>query len=82
MLSRQGEGLRRPWLLGLTVRHQRGIAATPGRRGVFRPLAIPTAILVDGSGMVRWIDQTDDYRLRADAERVAAAVRDALGRGS
>ena len=60
------------------VRHQQGIAATPGKRGMFRPLAIPTAILVDAEGVVRWIDQTDDYRLRSDADRVLTAVRQAL----
>ncbi len=59
------------------LRHERGIATTP-RRGIFRPLAIPTTILVDKDGIVRWIDQTDDYRIRSDAERVLAAVRDAL----
>ena len=57
------------------VRHANGIAAT---RGYFRPLAVPTAILVDASGIVRWVDQTDDVRIRSDADRVLAAVREAL----
>jgi len=61
------------------VRHEKGIAATPGPRGVFRPLAIPTALLVDERGIVRWIDQTDDYRIRSDANRVLAAIAETLG---
>src|SRR5687767_8371123 len=31
-----------------------------------RTMAIPTTLLVDEHGIVRWIDQTDDYRLRGD----------------
>ncbi len=48
-------------------------------RGPVRPLVIPTAILVDGQGVVRWIDQTDDYRVRSDGARVLGLVREALG---
>jgi peroxiredoxin len=58
------------------VRHEKGIA--PTARGVLRPLSVPTTILVDGAGVVRWIDQTDDYRLRSDADRVLAAVESNL----
>lgn len=58
------------------VRHANGIAPS---RGMLRPLAVPTTILVDGQGVVRWIDQSDDYRIRSDAPRVLAAVRAALG---
>jgi peroxiredoxin len=61
------------------VRHEKGFAATPGRRGMLRPLAVPTALLVDEWGIVRWIDQTDDYRLRSDADRVVAAIAETLG---
>lgn len=45
----------------------------------FRPMAIPTTLLIDEDGIIRWIDQTDDYRLRSANERVLAAVRDAFG---
>jgi peroxiredoxin len=62
------------------VRHEKGFAATPGPRGILRPLAIPTALLVDERGVVRWIDQTDDYRIRSDAERVLAAIARAFER--
>jgi peroxiredoxin len=61
------------------VRHARGFAP-PGPRGMRRPLAIPTTILLDGDGVVRWIDQAEDYRVRSDAPRVLTAVRDALTR--
>ena len=37
-------------------------------------LPIPTTILVDADGKVRWIDQTDDYMLRSEPERVLAAI--------
>jgi peroxiredoxin len=59
------------------LRHQNGITATP-RRGIFRPLAIPTTFLVDAGGRVRWIDRAQDYRVRSDAPRVLAAARSAL----
>jgi peroxiredoxin len=59
------------------VRHARAFAP-PGPRGMRRPLAIPTTILLDADGIVRWIDQAEDYRVRSDAPRVLAAVRGAL----
>ena len=37
-------------------------------------LPIPTTILVDAEGKVRWIDQTDDYMLRSEPDRVLAAI--------
>ena len=42
-------------------------------------LPIPTTILADRDGIVRWIDQTDDYQVRSQPERVLGAVREALG---
>ena len=47
------------------VRHPDGIAATPGKRGIRRPLAIPTTLLIDAEGVVRWIDRAEDYRVRS-----------------
>ena len=47
--------------------------------GVFVPLPIPTTILVDASGIVRWIDQSSDYQFRSDPGRVLGAIRDTLG---
>ena len=37
-------------------------------------LPIPTTFLVDASGVVRWIDQTDDYMLRSAPDRVLDAI--------
>jgi peroxiredoxin len=53
----------------------------PGKNGgppTFRPLPIPTTILVDARGIVRWIDQSTDYQVRSDPERVRAALDAAL----
>lgn len=51
------------------------LALTPS----FKTMAIPTSLLVDENGVIRWIDQTDDYRLRSDNDRVLQAVKDAFG---
>jgi peroxiredoxin len=45
----------------------------------FRPpgimgLPIPTTILTDAKGIVRWIDQSDDYMVRSEPERVLAVL--------
>ena len=45
----------------------------------FETMAIPTSLLVDEAGVIRWIDQTDDYRLRSSPQRVMQAVREAFG---
>lgn len=44
----------------------------------FETMAIPTTLVVDEAGCVRWIDQADDYRIRSDAARVEAALREAF----
>lgn len=46
----------------------------PGLEG----LPIPTTILTDAEGIVRWIDQSDDYMVRSDPDRVLAALEQAL----
>jgi len=60
------------------VRRRATTAIGRGRKK-WRPLAVPTTLLVDEDGVIRWIDQADDYRVRSDATRVLDAVRDALG---
>jgi alkyl hydroperoxide reductase subunit AhpC len=50
------------------------LASTPS----FKTMAIPTW-LVDENGVIQWIDQTDDYRLRSDNTRVLGAGRSAFG---
>lgn len=42
--------------------------------GLIQDLPIPTTFLVDAQGMVRWIDQAEDYMLRSDPGRVLAAI--------
>jgi peroxiredoxin len=41
-------------------------------------LPIPTTVLVDRSGIVRWIDQSKDYQRRSDPDRVHAALNQHL----
>jgi peroxiredoxin len=48
------------------------------RRGPFRELAIPTTILIDSAGKVLWIEQTSDFRVRSQAERVLDQIRPLL----
>lgn len=50
----------------------------PGLAG----MPIPTTILVDAEGTVRWIDQADDYQIRAQPDRVRAALEEAFGAAS
>jgi peroxiredoxin len=45
----------------------------------FSAMAIPTTLLIDETGTIRWVDQTDDYRLRSNNERILDAVKSAFG---
>jgi peroxiredoxin len=58
------------------LRNPRNFTPTPG--GPFRALPIPTTILADAQGIVRWIDQSSDYQIRSNPERVLAAIRASL----
>ena len=40
----------------------------------YRRMAVPTTLLVDEEGIVRFIDQADDYRMRGDEARILDAV--------
>lgn len=51
------------------------VGAPVGRRS----MAIPTTLLIDEAGLVRWIDQADDYRMRGDASRIKAAIDEVFG---
>jgi len=51
------------------------MALTPS----FKTMAIPTSLLVDEKGVIRWIDQADDYRLRSSENRVLEAIKSAFG---
>ena len=46
----------------------------------FRQMAIPTTFLVDEQGVIRWVDQATDYRLRGDPARIRRALQGAFGR--
>src|SRR6185369_16584956 len=61
------------------LRNPKNFAPKPG---IIIPLPIPTTILVDAGGIVRWIDQASDYMHRSDPERVLSAIRATLGDGS
>ena len=45
-----------------------------GKARVIADLPIPTTFLVDEQGIVRWIDQAEDYMWRSDPGRVLAAI--------
>jgi len=51
------------------------LALTPS----YKTMAVPTTLLVDESGVIRWIDRADDYRLRSSQDRVLEEVRRAFG---
>ena len=43
-----------------------------------KAMSIPTSILIDEKGVVVWIDQSDDYRIRSSEERVIKAIEGVL----
>lgn len=45
----------------------------------FKAMAIPTTLLIDETGIIRWIDQADDYRIRSNGDRVFEAVTSIFG---
>ena len=51
----------------LNIRHR----GSPGQGDI----AFPTAILVDGRGIVRWTYETETYRQRARPEEIFEAIR-------
>jgi len=67
------------------VEHHKSIEVSTGKVNLFglhlamvpsiKTMAIPTTLLIDENGIVHWIDQTDDYRIRSDVERVIEAVK-------
>jgi peroxiredoxin len=66
------------------VEHHKAIEVSTGKVNLFgvhlamvpsiKTMAIPTTLLIDEEGIVRWIDQTDDYRLRSHNERILQTV--------
>ena len=47
----------------------------PGVRG----LPIPTTLLVDAKGEIRWKDQAENYAKRSEPDRIRHALRNYLG---
>ena len=45
----------------------------------FKQMAIPTTLILDEAGVVRWIDQADDYRIRGDQARTEQALAEVFG---
>jgi hypothetical protein len=43
-------------------------------------MAIPTSLLIDEKGVIQWVNQSEDYRLRASNTAVLQAVKDAFGK--
>ena len=77
------------------VEHHKAIEVSTGKVNMFgvhlamvpsvKTMAIPTTLLIDELGIIRWIDQTDDYRLRSHNERILEAVEsnfDSVGSGA
>ena len=70
------------------VEHHKAIEVSTGKVNLFgvhlaavpsiKAMAILTSLLIDEDGIIRWIDQTDDYRIRSHNERVLQAVRTTL----
>jgi peroxiredoxin len=71
------------------VEHHKALSFTTGKHQLggiplalmpsFRAMSLPTTLLIDEDGVIKWVDQTDDYRLRSNNERVLGAVEDAFG---
>ena len=67
------------------VEHHKAVEFSKGRFTVagiplalvpsFKTMAIPTSMLIDENGVIQWLDQTDDYRLRSDNSLVLGAVK-------
>ena len=49
-----------------------------GLPGGARALPVPTSILVDAGGTVRWIDRSENYQRRSDPDHVLGALRRVL----
>ena len=45
-----------------------------GVPGQAKALPVPTTLLADAQGVIRWIDQSENYQRRSDPARVQAAL--------
>ena len=53
------------------LRNQKIQSGPPGK-----PQPVPTSILADANGVIRWIDQSENYQRRSDPDFVLAALRE------
>ena len=53
------------------LRNQKIQSGPPGK-----PQPVPTSILADAHGVIRWIDQSENYQRRSDPDFVLAALRE------
>lgn len=56
----------------VVIRHYDLVHAGAGQHG--RDISRPAEFLIDSSGVVRWVNLTEDYRVRARAEQILAAA--------
>ena len=56
----------------------RNLAVNTGPPGV-PGQPVPTTILADAQGVVRWIDQSENYQRRSDPDYVLAALQQHIG---
>jgi len=59
-----------------------GIAMPLPWKMKYRPMAIPTSLLIDETGNIIWIDQSADYRLRASEAALMSAVKNNLSKNN
>lgn len=70
------------------LEHHKALGAATPRRSIFgfplatsysfKTMAIPTTLLIDETGTIRWLDQSDDYRLRSDNNTIMTAIKTAF----
>lgn len=70
------------------VEHHKAVEFSTGRFSIagvplalvpsFKTMAVPTTLLIDEHGIIRWIDQSEDYRLRSAEDRILDEVRRAF----
>jgi peroxiredoxin len=56
----------------------KGIHSGPPPPIAAKALAVPTSLLVDASGKVLWMDQSENYQRRSDPDYVLSALREQL----
>ena len=56
-----------------------GLHSGPPAPIAAKALPVPTSLLMDGSGSVLWMDQSENYQRRSDPDYVLSALRDHLG---